>query len=301
MTWTGGGITRRSLFFRPPGAVGPPPLVLMLHGTGGSAEFAADETGLAEFAAGHGFAVAFPDGLPVDPTSPARFLSNPKRWNDAATRPGDELHSDTDDVAFLAGLIDTLTGRGGADPERVYLAGFSNGAGMAFRFAAECGHRLAAVAPIAGYCHVAANPLPVPVPTLFVVGDSDLLIPLHGGPVRIPWGNGMSMRRPIGGTLAKWAGMLGCDPTPVPVADADGISEAVYPGPVEFVRVVVGGLGHHWPGGKGQFNPRIGGPVSNRLNANERLWAFFQRHRRASFSRPSRLSPTDTPPPRASH
>ena len=76
----------------------PRPLVVMLHGTGGSAEFAAEETRWAEFAAEHDFLVAFPDALPVDPARPPSFLSNPKRWNDGSTRPGDPFHSDPDDV-----------------------------------------------------------------------------------------------------------------------------------------------------------------------------------------------------------
>lgn len=270
-----GGVPRRSLFFRPPGVPGPLPLVVMLHGTGGSAAFAADETGWATFADERGFAVAFPDGLPVDPTSPPRFLTNPQRWNDGSTKPGDLIHSDPDDVQFLADLIRHLIEVRGVDPHRVYLTGFSNGASMAFRFAAERGELLAAVAPVAGYCH--APPVRAPAtPTLYVVGDADLLIPLQGGSARVPWGNTVVQRVPVADTLAKWAGMIGCEPTPREVSNEHGVTEAVYPGPVEFRSVIVSGLGHHWPGGKGQFNPRIGGPYSDRLNANERLWAFFE-------------------------
>ena len=294
VTLTSGGHPRSALLFRPPVA-GPVPLVVMLHGTGGSAAFAADETGWAPYAAEQGFAVAFPDGLPVDPTSPPRFLTNPQRWNDGSSRPGDFPHADTDDVTFLADLIGELAARCGVDPRRVYLTGFSNGAGMAFRFAAERGDLLAAVAPLAGYCHIGERPgLPRPtqtagvnpaarnvaVATLYIVGDTDLLIPLAGGTARLPWGNKVVSRPPVADTLAKWAGMIGCEPTPQVVSDADGVIESVYPGPVEFRAAVVAGLGHHWPGGKGQFNPRIGGPPSDRLDANARLWAFFERYQR---------------------
>ena len=279
VTLTSSGHPRAALLFRPPVA-GPVPLVVMLHGTGGSAAFAADETGWGGFAAARGFAVAFPDGLPVDPTSPPRFLTNPQRWNDGSSRPGDFPHADTDDVTFLADLIGELADKHGVDPRRVYLTGFSNGAGMAFRFAAERGDLLAAVAPLAGYCHVPLARVPHPVPTVYVVGDADLLIPLAGGPARLPWGNKVVPRPPVADTLAKWAGMIGCEPTPRVVSNAAGIVESIYPGSVEFRSVVVAELGHHWPGGKGQFNPRIGGPPSDRLDANERVWAFFEWHRR---------------------
>lgn len=262
---------------------GPPrPLVVMLHGTGGSAEFAAEETGWSVIADELGFLVAFPDGRPVDPTSPPSFLTNPKRWNDASTNSDDPFHSDADDVTFLREVIYDATEHGPADPTRVYLTGFSNGAAMAFRFAAECPTELAAVAPLAGYCHVSPAAVSPPVPTLYLVGDADKLIPLHGGPARLPWGNKVVDRPTVDGTLTKWAAALGCQPTPQLVADVEGVREERYAGPVEFTRLTVAGLGHHWPGGKAMFNPRIAGPSSDRVHGCRRVWQFFARHRRAA-------------------
>jgi polyhydroxybutyrate depolymerase len=174
-------------------------------------------------------------------------------------------------------IVDVLR-RTGGDPRRVYLTGFSNGAAMAFRFAAERAELLAAVAPVAGYCRV-PDPRPArPVPTLYVVGTADPLIPLRGGQVRLPWGGRLVRGVPVAETLEKWATALGCATTPEEVSDAGGVLEEMYPGPVEFRAVYVEGLGHHWPGGKGQLNPRIGGQPSDRLNANELIWGFFKRH-----------------------
>lgn len=276
LTLFSGGFPRRVLLFRPPGVVDPLPFVLVLHGTGGSAEFAADEIPWVKLAEERGFLVAFPDALPVDPTLPPSFLSNPKRWNDGSTRPGDPLHSAPDDVKFLQAVIDDAVEHGPVDPARVYLTGFSNGASMAFRFAAERPTELAAVAPVAGYCHGSPPPVVPPVPTLYLIGDSDLLIPLGGGAVRVPWGNRVVERPSVDSMLAKWAAALGCDATPVVVSAADGVEEVRYPGPVEFTRVVVKGLGHHWPGGKGQFNPRIAGPVATEFDGCRRVWEFFE-------------------------
>jgi polyhydroxybutyrate depolymerase len=42
--------------------------------------------------------------------------------------------------------------------------------------------------------------------------------------------------------------------------------------------MTIEGLGHHWPGGRGEFNERIAGPPSNRVNATELIWEFFQQH-----------------------
>ena len=268
---------RRRYWLAPPplSTEGVGALVLILHGTGGSGLLAVEETGLAAFAARAGFAVAFPEGLPPDPDAPAKFLSNPQRWNDGSTRPGDKLHTATDDVGFLAAVVADALGRTRSDPARVFLTGFSNGAGMAFRFVAERADLIRAIAPVAGHCWI-DHPQPSrPVPTLFLIGNRDPLIPLGDGPVNLPWFSQPVPRPGIGRTLAKWAIGLGCAPVPKLVADAGGLREEEY-GPV-FRTITIDGLGHHWPGGKGLLNPRLGGPPSNRLNANERIWEFFRR------------------------
>lgn len=246
----------------------------MLHGTGGSGLLAIEETGLADFARRAGFAVAFPEGLPVDPDLPAKFLSNPQRWNDGSTRPGDKLHTANDDVGFLEAVIGDAVERAGADANHVYLTGFSNGAGMAFRFAAERADMICAVAPVAGHCWI-DNPKPTrPIPTLFLIGDCDPLIPLHDGPVNLPWFSQPVHRPGIGQSLAKWAVALGYAPLPKLIAVAGGIREEEY-GP-SFRTITIHELGHHWPGGKGLLNPRIGGSPSNLLNANEVICDFFR-------------------------
>jgi polyhydroxybutyrate depolymerase len=258
------GVERRYLLAGASPTVGRP-VVVFLHGAGGTAAWAAGETGWSAVAVREGFVLAVPEGLPPDPRKPPKFLTNPQRWHDG-------------DVEFLSALIADVLRRTDGDPRRVYLTGFSNGAAMAFRFAAERAELLAAVAPVAGYCGV-SDPRPArPVPTLYVIGTADPLVPLHGGQVRLPWGGRLVHRPPVAETLETWAAALGCATEPEVVSDAGGVREVVYAGPVEFRAVYVEGLGHHWPGGKGLLNPRIGGPPSDRLNANEPIWGFFQRH-----------------------
>jgi polyhydroxybutyrate depolymerase len=36
-------------------------------------------------------------------------------------------------------------------------------------------------------------------------------------------------------------------------------------------------LGHHWPGGRAQLNPRTAGPPSDAVNATEMIWEFFRK------------------------
>ncbi len=256
------------------------PLVLMLHGTGGTAAFAAQETGLGEYLAERGYHVVFPDGLPVHPEQPPRFLSNPQRWNDGSTQPGHPLHTETDDVAFLLQLIRLFHEEHSVDADRVYLCGFSNGASMTFRLAASHPESLAAIAPIAGYCHMRPRALHPRVPTLYLCGDADLLIPWQGGAVTVPWGNMQQNRPAVLENLQHWADALGCQLAPVMVQETDQLWLGQYPGPCLFQVGVVKALGHHWPGGLGQFNPRIAGPHHLLVSANQWLHEHFHQHRR---------------------
>ncbi len=204
-----GGFHREWLFHPAPAGA---PLVVFLTGTGGTAAWADHETGWSKLAAREGFALAVPEALPPDPTAPPSFLANPPRWNDGSPPLFDGPQ--TDDVAFLTAVLDDASGRFGTDPRRVFVTGFSNGAGMAFRFAAERAERVAAVAPVAGLCWV-RDPKPSrPVPTLYTVGTHDLLVPFRGGEVRLPWNNRLVRRPPVTETLERWAVALGCSPIP---------------------------------------------------------------------------------------
>ncbi len=245
------GISRPVTLIRPSGKTpsGGRPLVVFLPGTGGTAAWADADTNWSAVAERERFVLALPEGLPLDPRKQPKFLTNPPRWNDGSTRPGDRLHTEADDVGFLARLVEELA----EDRQRVFVTGFSNGAGMAFRFAAERADLVTAVAPVAGYCWTDSRPTRT-VPTLYLVGDTDPLIPLAGGPVRLPWGGSSVMRPTVADTLTRWEQLNGQ--------------------PARFV--LVPGLGHHWPGGKGLLGEKWGGPVGGPMDGTAAVWDFFR-------------------------
>ena len=252
------GARREFLFC---GSPGRGPLVVFLHGTGATAAWADGETGWSALAAREGFSLAIPQALPPDPDRPPKFLTNPPRWQD---------EGGAEDVEFLAAVIDHC----GA--VRACVTGFSNGAAMAFRVAAELTDRVAAVAAVAGHCRV-PDPRPArPVPTLYAVGSADPLVPLRGGDVRNPWHHRYVRRPPVVETLEAWARAIGCDVVPRPEPGGGPARAETFPGPVLFRSVVIDGLGHHWPGGKGQFNHRIAGPPADTVNGTEMVWEFFR-------------------------
>ena len=245
------GINRSYLLHVPPHA-GSIPLVMMLHGAGGSAAFAAEETGWSQLANAEEFAVVYPEGLPARRDKTPKFLTNPQEWNDGSRRGGQ------DDVGFLTAVLDHVAES--IDRRRVYVTGFSNGSGMAFRLAAERADRIAAIAPVAGHCWL-PYPRPIrPVPTYYLVGDSDPLIPLKGGTAWTPWGRVFG-RPAVDETLLRW-----------------GIAIGYPPGSELFPVRIIPRHGHHWPGGKGLLGERLGGPLATGVNATSDIWQFFQGH-----------------------
>ncbi len=148
---------------------GSVPVVIVLHGARGDGARVRRVMGLDPIAEREGFVAVYPDSLgPV--------------WNDGRGFP--RTHSD--DVEFLARLKESLVRRGLGDPNRVFIAGVSNGGMMV--------HRLACEVPwaFAGFATVIANmPLRVidrcapdaPVPMMVINGTADRLVPYDGGGV----------------------------------------------------------------------------------------------------------------------
>jgi polyhydroxybutyrate depolymerase len=223
----------------------------MLHGAGGSAGLAAMETGWSRLADTGGFAVFYPEGVATNPGRPSKFFTNPQEWHDGSGR------GRHDDVAFLDAVIDNLPAT--IDRGRVFLTGFSNGAGMAFRYAAERADRIRALAPVAGHCWI--DPKPVrPIPTFYMVGDSDPLVPLDGGMVHTFWRKD-EWRPSVAETLRRWGEAIGQPP------DSSHFQVKVIPN-----------HGHHWPGGAALLGERLGGLSATGVDATAEIWEFFKSH-----------------------
>jgi polyhydroxybutyrate depolymerase len=259
----------------------PRPVVVMIHGAGGTGLWTLRETGWAAVADRENVLVALPDGVPVHPHERPSFLKNPQLWDDGSGR-GLLGRRGVDDLAYFRALFDDLPKHTPVDSQRIYVTGFSNGAAMTFRLAAELADRIAAVAPVATHCWL-KDPQPSrPVPTLYVVGAEDPLLPLDGGEVVSPWSGKAEVKPPVRETLARWAKALGCPAEPRLVGDENGVRTVAY-GPcrsgVEFRAVTVARLGHHWPGGRGQLKRSLAGMPSDKFQANEAIWEFFRRQR----------------------
>lgn len=271
---------RRALLRTPDGGgAGALPTIILLHGAGGTAKLALGNTQWAGLADREGILLAYPEGTRRDAASPPMFLQNPQAWNDGSGR-GHTARTGVDDVGFIGALAADLVRHHGADPARIYLAGFSNGASMAFRAGAELAGRVAAIGPVAGHCWVAPPPSTRPVPALMIFGGLDPLNPPEGGEVTTPWGSA-EYHPPVLESFDRWRAFNRCVGEPV-ATTTDGVRELRATGcaPGGEVRaVIVEDLGHHWPGGARLLPPWIAGPASIRVDGAGLLWDFFRTHR----------------------
>jgi polyhydroxybutyrate depolymerase len=278
LTLESGGFQRSCVVYLPKRVAPRPPLVIVLHGAGGSGAQMLADNGWDGLADAEGFIVGAPDGVPPRANLPASFLANPRLWNAGPNR-GRKRTAAIDDVAFLDKLLDELAERVDYDRDRVFVAGHSNGSSMAFRYAAERAERVAAIGCVAGHATLAGAVAPArPVATLHLVGTADPLVPLEGGHTPMPWG-GTRVLPNVSEGFARWAEANGCHaaPTVTPV-NQDRVERRVFPStagaPVEQWRLE--GHGHAWPGGATRLSESWNGPNTSKLEATRELWEFFE-------------------------
>jgi polyhydroxybutyrate depolymerase len=242
---TSGGRERSYRLFVPPGHDGrtPLPLVLDLHGSGGTAAGQAATSRFEALAASEGFLVA---------TLQAGAQGN--RWNVPITaeRP--------DDVQYVSDVIDDVAARACTDTQRVYATGFSGGARMSSLLACKLNARVAAIAPMAGLrwpgpCEGRA------IPVLTFHGLADPQNTYDGGVE----GRGGEWVESVPEALAGWAMHNGCDGEPKLDDPAGPLSTLRYEGCAAETRLVrIDGLQHRW--------------ARDEVDATAAMWEFFRAH-----------------------
>jgi len=158
------------------------PIVVLLHGNGGSHN---QIIGLTPAKAPHkvwldlaeqdGFLIVVPNGLKA---------SNGRRgWNDCRT--GITVIPNTDDVGFINDLLAKIHGQYSYDKRKVYVAGTSNGGHLAYRLAQESPDRITAFASIVSSMptNSECSSSTVPVSALIMNGTKDKILPYDGGPI----------------------------------------------------------------------------------------------------------------------
>lgn len=122
-----------------PDATENAPLVVMLHGYGGSAEQFKMDSSFEDTANPAGYAVCYVTGA----TNPDKQLYA-AGWNSEVKEDGN------DDVGFLIALAEYLKTEYSFDENRIYVAGFSNGAFMTHSLAVEASDTYSGFVSVAG-------------------------------------------------------------------------------------------------------------------------------------------------------
>ncbi len=252
------GVVRTYRVFVPPALdrSRPAPLVLFLHGGGNSVEDTVRTTGFDRQAADGGFIVAYPEGTR-------------REWN-AGTCCGSAPSRKVDDVGFLTQLLDRLEADYPVDRARVFAAGVSNGAMMAYRLACERADRIGAVASVAGAVVTGDCQPARPVSVLEVHGTEDPLVPYTGGQPSAPEAQGGPPYTSTAAMARRWAEVDGC-PSPAPAKVAAPVTTDTWAGcrnGSTVTLVTVAGGGHVW------FAPGLG-PANGALDASATIGRFL--------------------------
>ena len=275
------GVTRT--FTAQLAATRPAPLVIVLHGNMQTSADMISRTSWPSLAKREQFSALFPDGLN-------------RAWEDLRPhdkRAGRTPPDGTDDVAFIAKLVEKYVADGVADPKRVYVTGLSNGGAMTMTLACKRADLFAAAASVimnltddaAQACHPSRA-----VPMLVMNGTADPLIPYEGG-------RGTS-RFAIDGfwsteeTLLFWRRINGCDASDAASVDLDDrdtsdqttvtriTSRCPQGRDVVLYRINEGG--HRMPASfpDTRFSRLVNfmfGPQNHDIDGAEAIWAFFKR------------------------
>jgi polyhydroxybutyrate depolymerase len=270
------GQERRYLVHYPPqyDAAVSWPVVLSFHGSNSNGQIQLEFTAMNETADREGFVVVYPFGT----GERERLLF----WN-AGNCCGFAQRENVDDVGFVRALLERLASEINIDAARVYAAGMSNGAMMAYRLASEAAEVFAAIATVAGTMGTEACHPSRPVSVIHFHGTDDEFVPVAGGVGRrsVTSTHHFSVEH----TIRRWVDANGCPPAPdvasLQNTEDDGTSTVRYvygPGREhsEVVLYLIRGAGHIWPGRPPR--PHYLGKSTNNILANDLIWQYFRRH-----------------------
>ncbi|MBA4356496.1 MAG: hypothetical protein C0405_02090 [Desulfovibrio sp.] len=254
------------------------PLVIFLHGAGGTASQAMRQTGLGGLAERAGFIAVFPDGLAGPPGQESGGIQTWNAWMCCGYARDQRI----DDVGYLAALINRLKADYPVDPRRIHLAGFSNGAMLASRFALERPGSIASIASVAGYLPCDAQVPQEPLPVLVIHGDQDR-VARFGPTAAYPRTGRFCEDYPAKAQVEFWVRGMGLKARPQQVQDGRKSRTRVerygQKGRGSVAFVIVKGGGHAWPGGPREHYRYCDLPSPD-PDATALIWDFFKRQAR---------------------
>ncbi|CAB4760114.1 unannotated protein [freshwater metagenome] len=256
----------------------PAPLLVALHGGLGSSAQFEENSGFDALAEANRFVVVYPDGIGSRPDG-----TGPQTWNGGYCC-GPAARDRVDDVGFIRRLLDALGTELNLDPARIYAAGHSNGAIMAYRLACELADRIVAIGVQAGSLGVDTCTPARPVSVIHLHGTADTNHPIDGGA-----GNGVAgvAFRPARAAVEALAAADGCAAIPVAATVPSNRDLAVTTwtacrSGTEVRYVIVEGATHAWmghPAASAAGEAFVGEPYRG-FDASRAIWSFLAAHPR---------------------
>lgn len=246
------------------------PLLILLHGSGARGESIRRQSGMDSVAESRRFLVAYPDGS-------GELFGLSTDWNAGQCCGG--AHFDrVDDIAFLRAVIADISARLPVDARRIYIAGFSDGARMAYRTACEMAGEVTAVAAVSGSL-VAEHCRPSrPIPVIAFHGIEDDEVPYDDSAYTAPSGPVPPDAGSLPPTVRFWLATDECRRIVTRRVSPHVISTAGIGCSADVTFYAIEGAGHSWP----TLAP-AGGNVDERpgeVSASSVIADFFLRHRR---------------------
>jgi polyhydroxybutyrate depolymerase len=252
----------------------PMSLVLVLHGFGSCAKGMLS-VGMNAKADEEGFIAVYPNGHTYKLEDHLWSLLYAGQWGFIYNTWD---FDNVDDVGFIRTLIETLQTTLKINSSRIYITGFSGGAGMTYRLGAELSNIVAAIAPVGGsiggiWMDKDGNELPLyiipepehPLPVIVFHGMNDSSVPYNGG--------GALSVLSVNDSIAFWVEHNQCDPTPqIEISESENIIKKTYANGIQGSEVVlytvVDGV-HGW----------FGAPYYPcEISTTELIWDFFESH-----------------------
>jgi polyhydroxybutyrate depolymerase len=254
----------------------PVPLLLCLHGGGGTAKHMQAFVDFDKIADRDAFIVVYPNGWE-------------RGWNDGRVDIKSKAHNlNMDDVGFISSLIDTLTSKYIIASDRIFITGTSNGGIMSYKLACALGNKIRGIAPVIACMpenlYNEAKP-EYPVKVMIMNGTGDPLVPYNGGYVRV----GQQTRGKVVSTKQSaefWISVNGCNSSLVERTDMpdldlnDGCkaykeSYASCKSLQQVVVITIVNGGHNMPGKKQYLLKSMIGNTCKDFDGAEEIALFF--------------------------
>jgi polyhydroxybutyrate depolymerase len=205
---------------------------------------------------------------------------NSQGWNDC--RNDAPRIPASDDIGFIATLLDTLKTSLRYDDHKVFMVGTSNGGHFVMRLAQDMPERITAFASIvaSGPASSKCNTSAIPVSALFMNGTADPLVPYLGGNTE----NGSVLS--TDSSIAYWVKRNGTKDTPIitefPQKSSSKVISYRYAQGLNGTEVMlykVEGGGHIEPSRRERYSflwTAFVGTQNGDIESAEEIWSFFK-------------------------